>query len=97
PGMHRVCVYAIDREVPSANTAFGCRQVAVGVTRPTGSWDSLSASGTTVSLSGWAFDPDSPTAAGAVHVYVDGAAVGLRADGDRPDVGRAFPHAGPAH
>ncbi|MGY1824767.1 MULTISPECIES: hypothetical protein [unclassified Blastococcus] len=97
PGMHRVCVYAIDREVSSANTPFGCRDVAVGLARPVGSWDTLSASGTTLSLSGWTFDPDSPTAPVAVHVYVDGAGVALRADGDRPDVGGAFPHAGPVH
>jgi hypothetical protein len=43
-------------------------------------------------------DPDSRTAAVSVHVYVDGRwGAAVTADGDRPDVGAAFPGAGNAH
>jgi hypothetical protein len=48
-------------------------------------------------VGGWAFDPDSPTAASQVHVYVDGQGVAVTADGSRPDVGAAFAGAGPDH
>lgn len=52
----------------------------------------------TVGVRGWAYDPDSPTAALDVHVYVDGTGAAIaRADGSRPDVGAAFPGAGPGH
>ncbi|MGY1807090.1 LGFP repeat-containing protein [Blastococcus sp. SYSU D00669] len=97
-GTHSVCAYAIDADLSWANTPLGCRSVGVSVTPPVANWEVLSASGTTVSLAGWAVDPDQPSAAVAVHAYVDGrfGAV-LTADGSRPDVGAAFAGAGPAH
>jgi hypothetical protein len=64
---------------------------------PVGNWEVLSASGRTVTVAGWAFDPDSRGSASELHVYVDGAGVALMADGVRPDVGAAFPGAGSGH
>jgi hypothetical protein len=64
---------------------------------PVGDWG-VSASGSTLSLSGWAFDPDAPQVSGAVHLYVDGRWAGaVIADGSRPDVGQVFPGVGSAH
>ncbi|MGY1807091.1 zinc-dependent metalloprotease family protein [Blastococcus sp. SYSU D00669] len=97
PGMHTACLYAIDVQAGWANTPLGCRQLAVGMTPPQANWEVLSVSGTTLSVGGWAFDPDAPTTPTQVHVYVDGAGTALTANGSRPDVGAAFPHAGPAH
>lgn len=52
----------------------------------------------TVTVSGWAADPDAPRSALSVHVYVDGVArAAVVADGSRPDVGAAYPELGPAH
>ena len=64
---------------------------------PRANWDSLSASGASLSVSGWAFDPDQPTVSTKVHVYVDGRGTVVEAADQRPDVGAAFPGVGEAH
>ena len=97
PGPHTVCLYAIDVDLPWRNTAMGCRTITTQLALPVGNWDALSASGSTITLGGWTFDPDSPTAPAEVHVYVDGQNSVITADQSRPDVGAAFPHAGAAH
>lgn len=58
---------------------------------PVGALDSVvSPSIGTISVSGWALDPDTTTSI-TVHVYVDGKAVAaLKADKSRPDVGTAY-------
>jgi hypothetical protein len=71
---------------------------AAGNVVPQGNWESLSASGSTVTAWGWALDPDTKTSAVSVHVYVDGRwGAAVTANGSRPDVGAAFPGAGNAH
>ena len=97
PGPHTVCAYAIDVDLPFRSAPLGCRTIVTQVALPTANWEVLSASGSTISVSGWAVDTDSPRAAVPVHVYVDGQGVGLTADGQRADVGAAFPGAGGAH
>jgi hypothetical protein len=97
PGVHSVCVYAIDVGNGARNTPFGCRSIEVRAALPTGNWERLSATGGTLSLSGWALDSDAPTAAVQVHVYVDGRSFAVTANGSRSDIGRAFPGAGNAH
>ena len=89
-GAHRVCVYAINTSL-GANTTLACQDVVVSThaTPPRGAIDQISASGTTLTVRGWALDPDTTSPIG-VHVYVDGAGVALVADGARPDVGAAF-------
>ena len=68
------------------------------VDSPTGSLDTVSAGPGSISVSGWALDPDAATSAIAVHVYVDGVGKAvLSATGSRPDVAAALPGAGPAH
>jgi hypothetical protein len=91
PGSHTVCAYAIDAETPWLNTPLGCRTVAVLVSPPLANWEVLSATAGSVTVSGWAFDPDQPLAASHVHVYVDGAGVAsVPADSDRADVRAVF-------
>lgn len=97
PGEHRVCVYAIDVDAPSRNAPLGCWSLSTQVTLPVGNWDALSAVGATVSVAGWAMDPDQLGVSSQVHVYVDGAGAAVLAGQSRPDVGVAFPGAGPAH
>jgi hypothetical protein len=96
-GRHTVCLYAIDPDMPWRNTPLGCRAVAVQITPPLANWEALSASGSTVTVSGWAFDPDAPLTATSVHVYVDGEGTAVTANGSRPDVGAAFPGTGNSH
>jgi hypothetical protein len=99
PGLHSVCVRAFGVVLNRMlDTPLGCRSVAVQITTPLASWDWLTVSGSKVVVGGWAVDPDAPTARVAMHVYVDGRwGAAVTANGDRPDVGAAFPDAGSAH
>jgi hypothetical protein len=65
---------------------------------PGGNVENLRVTEDRLELSGWAYDPDAPTAAIAVGISVDGGwALQLRADLNRPDVDAAKPGLGPAH
>jgi len=97
PGRHSVCVYAIDADLPWRNTALGCRTVDTQFTLPRANWEVWSVSGSSLTVSGWALDPDSATSASHVHIYVDGRGTAVKADGSRPDVGAAFSGAGDNH
>jgi hypothetical protein len=86
-GTHQVCVWAID-SAGGTNTQLGCRTVTVRNAAPFGSIDTVAVSGQTLTVAGWALDPDT-TASIRTHVYIDGAgAASLAANGSRPDVGR---------
>lgn len=99
-GQHTVCTYAINVGLGVTNSQLGCRQVAVhdaSEYNPQAVLDTVSAAGGTVSLSGWGFDPDTPGAPIALHVYVDGTFLTQIGTGvSRPDVAQARPSAGPA-
>lgn len=87
-GTSNVCVYAMNIG-PGANALLGCRTVTVDVPNarpPYGNLESVSAADGSVTVSGWAVDPDT-TAPIAVHVYVDGTATATTAGLARPDVG----------
>ena len=96
-GVHSVCLYAIDVDVTSRNSPLGCRSVSTQLALPVANWDGLSAAGSTVSLWGWAFDPDQLGAQVSVHVYVDGRWSGTATQVVRSDVGQVFPGAGSGH
>ncbi len=88
PGRHTVCAWAIDSgAAPPA--ALGCRDVVVRDDAPIGVIDAVSVQGRSVTVSGWAFDPDSsgPT---SVHVYFAGTGVAAAADLTRSDVGAIY-------
>ncbi len=102
-GRHQVCAYAIN--VPAGdNPSLGCRTVDVVNHAALGFIDGVTAMpatpgtlpGWAIVVQGWALDPDTSGSVG-VHVYVDGAPSKVVADGDRPDVGAAFPGFGSAH
>ena len=88
PGRHDVCAYGINQ--PAGINAFlGCRSVDVG-RPPVGAMDSVQVSATGVTLSGWAFDPDTTDPIG-VHFYVDGGWGGATTTSlARPDVNAVY-------
>jgi hypothetical protein len=98
PGSNQVCVYAINVAAGS-NRGLGCRLLSLpaAAANPIGAVDPGVAP-ETLTVTGWAVDPDVPTTPVRVHVYVDGrAARALTASAPRSDVGRAFPFYGPDH
>ncbi len=90
---HLVCAYGISVG-NGGNHLLGCAFV-LGQT--VGSLDMSTRGPGTVSLHGWAIDPDTANSI-PIHVYVDGvgAAIGT-ANVSRPDVARALPGYGNAH
>jgi GH25 family lysozyme M1 (1,4-beta-N-acetylmuramidase) len=65
---------------------------------PVGSFESATADGTgLVTARGWAIDPDVPSSAATVEVFVDGVLQTLTANGYRPDVAATYPLAGSSH
>lgn len=95
PGTHRVCVGESYRPL------LACRTFTVAAPpanrQPLGNFERLSATGSTVTLAGWALDPDT-AAPVAVHFYVNGRWGGsVTADGVRSDIAAAFPGAGERH
>ncbi|SDZ41229.1 hypothetical protein SAMN05216554_3679 [Herbiconiux ginsengi] len=96
PGAVQYCLYAINIGA-GGNTDLGCRTVASPTGAPFGNFESAQLNGTTVSLSGWAIDPDA-AASIPVHVYVNGGWGGaFTASAPRPDVAAAYPDYGSAH
>jgi hypothetical protein len=98
PGNHSVDVYAINAGPAgpgAANPLLGTRQVTIA--SPFGRLDLVSGGLKAIRVAGWVIDPD--TAAPVdVHVYVDGVGIGaFTANGSRPDIGAAYPAAGPNH
>ncbi|WP_199423594.1 hypothetical protein [Actinotalea solisilvae] len=99
-GTHSMCVYGINT-APADNTVLDCRSFVVRTTNtpPTGVIDRVATTAGDVTVSGWAFDPDT-TQPNEVHVYIDGVGVSLLADQPRPDVGAVYgrgPAAGWSH
>ncbi|MGY4644147.1 fibronectin type III domain-containing protein [Cellulomonas sp. URHB0016] len=96
PGSHQVCLTTPDPDYPEG-ISLGCRTVSVVNRTPVGNYESLTAAGSTVTLSGWALDPDT-TGPIDVHLYVDGGWGGaLRTTGVRNDVAAAYPGTGNQH
>ena len=87
-GPNVVCLWAVNVG-GGYDTSLGCRSVSGANADPVGFLDHVSATSTTITARGWAFDPDT-TAPVGVHLYVDGTAHVLVADQPRPDVGAAF-------
>lgn len=100
PGLHRVCVYAIDQG-PGDNAALTCQNVTVTGAReagraPKGNFESLSVTGSTATVSGWALDPDTLGSV-TVRISVDGVPTTATADSARADIAMAFPGYGADH
>ena len=97
-GEQAYCVYAADHE-GGGNFLLGCKsvQVPTDATTPIGRIDGSSVSGQTVTLSGWALDPNYP--ASAIYVATYSSTQGLVAwtptTVNRPDVNGMFGASGP--
>ena len=63
---------------------------------PIGIVDSVTAGLGTITITGWALDPDT-TASIPVHVYTDSTLTEIVANGSRPDLAAAYPAYGAAH
>ncbi|MFS0706196.1 hypothetical protein AB6N23_16925 [Cellulomonas sp. 179-A 9B4 NHS] len=88
PGPHRVCVHAMNAN-PGPNTLIACRTVQVPDGTPFGFVDAVVPGSRSVTVSGWAIDPDT-SASIPVHVYVGAASTAVVAQGDRPDLAGPF-------
>ncbi len=89
PGPHQVCVFAINTAA-GENTLMLCRTVVVPDRVPFGVVDAVTAAPGSVTIHGWALDPDTPSTPAQVHVYVDGVGTAHVADGTRADVGAVY-------
>lgn len=94
-GAQTVCIYGINLGV-GRNVLFGCPVVPGMTGSPTGAIDSVTAAAGVVSVSGWAFDPDT-TASTPVHIYVDSSGYAFTADDARSDIAAIYPAYGGAH
>jgi subtilisin family serine protease len=96
PGAHELCVYAIDAD-DDANALIGCRRVAPASGAPFGSLDVVRSAPSSVTVAGWAIDPDTRRPI-EVHLYADGRLVGGTLAGRaRGDVDGAHPVYAPDH
>ena len=95
PGSHRVCAWALGVG-PGGDASLGCHTVEPLTGPPVGNLDGAIPGAGTLTVAGWAIDPDT-TAPIDVHVYVDQGSFAVRADVTRPDVGAAFPTWGSDH
>ena len=94
-GSVRVCAYGINVGI-GTTSSLGCRSVSVPTGSPIGSVESAVRTGWSVTVSGWALDPDTGASI-PVHVYANGIGYAVTADRDRPDVAAFFAGYGPAH
>ncbi|MCR8670424.1 hypothetical protein [Agrococcus sp. HG114] len=89
-GTSTVCLFGINQGV-GANAQLGCREVSNASGPPIGNLETATAAPGTMSVGGWALDPDAAEAID-VRITVDGAvAATVRADGTRNDVARSYP------
>lgn len=89
PGLHQVCLYAINMAGRGSNQLLGCR-VALSLTGdPFGNIETAIHGYGLVRLTGWAIDPKT-TASTQVHIYINGKGVAIIADRNRPDVDAVF-------
>lgn len=91
-----VCIYVIN-DGRGGNALLGCRFVAPAPSSPpVGNIDSYDVQGNTVTVRGWALDPDTKDPI-AVHVYVGASGTAHTADGVRKDIAAAYPGFGEQH
>lgn len=93
-GTHRVCAYAINQLAGDRNIELGCATANVVNHAPIGYLDQVSATASTITVKGWAYDQDKADGT-PVHVYIGSQLVARGvADTPRPDVGTAIRGAG---
>lgn len=100
-GTYPVCIYALNKAGIGKNISLGCKTITAVGSSPVGVVDQITSTGPTISLSGWAFDPDT-TDSSELNVYIgkvqDGSTQStITADLSRPDVAAAYPGIGQNH
>ncbi len=95
-GTRSVCAYAVNQG-PGVNLPLGCWYLEVPDGSPKGAATSVSIAPGGISVSGWAVDPDVPTAAVPIHLTVDGKWSVLSANVLNPAGEAAVPGSGPNH
>lgn len=94
PGATSICAYAINAGTGTTHPPLGCKPVSH---QPFGAFDGATGGPATVTVGGWAIDPDTAEPV-TVDVAVDGRPAGSWvADASRPDVGGAYPGFGDHH
>jgi hypothetical protein len=87
-GKQSLCVTALSL-TRGKDVSLGCRTVSIGNPSPVGSFDSVTATPGTLTVRGWAFDPDTASAASDVMITVGGTRTGtVHTDVTRSDVNR---------
>ena len=87
-GKQSLCVTALSL-TRGKDVSLGCRTVTIRNPSPVGALDSVAATPGTVTVRGWAFDPDTSTAASDVRITVGGTRIGtVHTDVTRSDVNR---------
>ncbi|MFN3950243.1 hypothetical protein [Microbacterium sp.] len=94
-GSGQVCLYAVNTGRGS-DTTLGCRDMPFYTGSPVGAIDSVKVSSGSVTVAGWALDPDTASSI-AVHAYVDGVGSVLTAARARTDLASHYPVHGTAH
>lgn len=94
-GSFDICFYGINVGA-GTNTLFGCVTRSAMVGSPFGALDAIASGEGSLTVSGWAIDPDLATAT-EVHVYVDGVGRAVRADAKRPGLDAQYPLYGEGH
>ena len=94
-GTQDVCIYAINTG-GGANSLLLCKQVQLMGGAPVGAVDPIQVGAGTVTVSGWAIDPDQ-TGPIQVHVYVGSTSVGVQADRAVGGLGGKYPGYGDDH
>lgn len=95
PGSRSVCMTVLNVGIGS-NRYLGCHEVAVPDESPQGNVEVARGVPGGVQVTGWAVDPSTSS---PIYVWqsVDGVGGPLHAGAFRPDIGAAFPAAGPNH
>lgn len=89
-GANQVCVTATTVN-GQATADLGCKSVTYTPPLPAvGSIDVVARTGSSIAVSGWAYDPSNKAISNQVHVYVNGVGTQLFADKSRTDVNAAF-------
>lgn len=94
-GSGQVCLTAVNTGSGS-DVSLGCREMPFYTGSPVGAIDSVKVSSGSVTVAGWALDPDT-AASIAVHAYVDGVGTAITANRSRPDLAGPYPAHGTAH